>query len=122
MDQRKRAGFRGGRKCAGDEFLAEGFADFAVSVRDAALPARQLFRGACEDTPVEIEILVHEGLGDVRSGGVDEMPAKVNLPVSKRDIRHARIQRLKEILLPDIDGSNVGKSQRAEINCPIKMR
>ena len=70
----------GWREVLGDVQFAHGLTQGAVDQPDAALPAFAQLRRPGEHGPVEREVLVHEGLRQVRGAGGDHVPAGPGLP------------------------------------------
>ena len=65
----------------GDEDLAQRFAQVAIHVAHAALPARLHLGDAAQVLAVEIEVGIHEGRREVGRLSVRQVPAQVGLPV-----------------------------------------
>src|SRR5260370_42400646 len=80
--------------------LAESFPQLLIRSSAATLPARANFLGAGKNAAVEGKILLHEGIGEKRGGAMDELPAIVGLPVSKRYAGQHAVGGLEKIVLP----------------------
>src|SRR5260370_29989183 len=80
--------------------LAESFPQLLIRSSAATLPARANFLGAGKNAAVEGKILLHEGIGEKRGGAMDELPAILGLPRSKRYARHPPGEGFERVPLP----------------------
>src|SRR5437868_3979036 len=82
-----------------DEDLAERFAQVAINIRNAALPAWPIGLHAAQILAVEIEVGLHEWRREIRSARLYQMPAQIILPIGQRFRREQRGQLLVELRL-----------------------
>ena len=84
MDHFERAGFGFGRKILLHVDLAERFAESPVGGLSAAFPARLNFLGAGQRLAAEVELFGDKFLWKRLRGGVEQVPAQINLPIIER--------------------------------------
>ena len=105
-----------------DERLAKGFAEIAVHVGDAALPAWPLLLDALKNCAVEMEVLVHEGFRQQDGVGVHHVPAQIRLNVSERRGGQDLVEGREEVRLGYVDSRKRRRADAAVVARPVEGR
>ena len=102
--------------------LAKGHAEVAVGGADAALPARLNLLLASHVLAVELEVLVHEHLGQHRGIAIQGPPAEIGLPVVERHRVELLVHSLEEIWIADVEAGELGRAVIGEILGEFEVR